>query len=60
MFCSLNPLGLIIALFNKTAISSVVSDFSTNTLHLDNKAELISNEGFSVVAQIKIILTCST
>ena len=48
MFCSLNPLGLIIALFNKTAISSVVSDFSTNTLHLDNKAELISNEGFSV------------
>ena len=32
---------------------------STNTLHRDRSAELISNEGFSVVAPIRMMLPCS-
>ena len=48
------------ALVKSLAISSVVSCFNTNTLHLESKAAFISKEGFSVVAPIRIILPLST
>ncbi len=41
-------------------MSCSVNACSTNTLHLDKRAELISKEGFSVVAPIKMMLPFST
>ena len=40
--------------------SSSVSSFSTNTLHRESRAALISKEGFSVVAPINVMLPRST
>lgn len=60
IFSSLKPFTSFKARCNKFTISSIVSAFSVNTLQRDNKAELISNDGFSVVAPIKIMLPCST
>ena len=42
------------------ASSSVVSACSTNTLHRDSSAPLISNDGFSVVAPMRMMLPFST
>ena len=55
-----NPLGLVIACFNSDTISSSSSALRTNTLQRDKRAPLISNDGFSVVAPINIILPFST
>ena len=54
------PFSEVIALFNKTNISSLDNSFKTNTLHLERRALLISKDGFSVVAPIKIIEPFST
>ena len=48
------------ALLSKIKISSLDNSFKTNTLHLESKALLISNDGFSVVAPIKTIEPFST
>ena len=50
----------LIALLSNIKMSSVDSSFKTNTLHLESKALLISKDGFSVVAPIKIIEPFST
>ena len=54
------PSGAFNACFKILTISSIESDFRTNTLHLDKRALLSSNDGFSVVAPIKIMLPFST
>ena len=41
-------------------MSSSERPFSTNTLQRDRRAELTSNDGFSVVAPMRIIEPCST
>ena len=58
--CAPNPDGSAMALFNRVSISSVDSACNTKTLHRDKRAPLISKDGFSVVAPIRIILPFST
>ena len=48
------------ARFKSFIMSSVVNSFNTNTRQRESKALLISKEGFSVVAPIKIIAPFST
>ena len=60
IFSSPKPLISLIARFNMIFISCISNGLKTKTLQRDNRAELISNEGFSVVAPIKIILPFST
>ena len=55
-----NPLSSMIALLSNVRISLLDNSFKTNTLHLESKALLISNDGFSVVAPIKTIEPFST
>ncbi len=52
-----NPLGLEMASLSNETISSFSSSaLRTNTLQRDKRAPLISNDGFSVVAPISIML----
>ena len=60
MFSLPNPCSLDKACFNKSKISSISRPCKTKTLHRDNRAELISKEGFSVVAPMRIMLPRST
>ena len=55
-----NPFGEVKARWIRSIRSSFSKEFSTKTLHLDNKALLTSKLGFSVVAPIRIILPFST
>ena len=55
-----NPFGLEMACLSKETISSSSSALRTNTLQRDKRAPLISNDGFSVVAPISIMLPFST
>ena len=59
-FLDPNPLGSSSARRSSPAKSSSPSPFSTNTLHRDSNAPLTSNDGFSVVAPIKMMLPFST
>ena len=60
IFCVPNPCGLLSARQSSSKISSSESAFNTNTLQRERSAPLTSNEGFSVVAPIKIMLPFST
>ncbi len=58
--CPPNPRGFCSAFFSSWISSSTDSACKTKTLHRDNSAELISKEGFSVVAPMRIMLPFST
>ncbi len=60
IFWDPKPRGSVSARRSRESRSSTVSSFNTNTLHRDRSAPLISKEGFSVVAPIKIMLPFST
>ena len=55
-----NPDGFFRAFSRRRNRSSSSNAFSTNTRHRDKSAALISNDGFSVVAPINMILPFST
>ena len=55
-----NPSGQFSARERSFTISDSSSALSTKTLHLERSAELISKDGFSVVAPTRIILPFST
>ena len=54
------PRGSVSARRSSSVSSPAERPCSTNTLHRDKSAELISNEGFSVVAPMRMIVPSST
>ena len=60
IFCPPKPRGSVSARASRAVSSSVVSACSTNTLQRDSSAPLTSNDGFSVVAPIRMMLPFST
>ena len=58
--CEPKPRSSCRACFSSSTRSETSSAFSTNTLQRERSAALTSNDGFSVVAPIKIILPFST
>ena len=60
IFCPPKPRGSVSARESREVRSAVVSACRTNTLQRDKSAPLTSNDGFSVVAPIKMMLPFST
>ena len=58
--CPPKPRSSVSARCRSSTKSSVRSACSTNTLHRDRSAPLISKEGFSVVAPMRMMLPFST
>ena len=60
IFISFNMISSVTALFNKVNRSAFSNDFKTYTWQRESNGRMTSNEGFSVVAPIKVTTPVST